>query len=81
VKQAIATPDTAANAGESHTLASQMPGGSKDGYHEDFSNAHMYVFGGWTELDGVVDNRDSTYFDANKASSTDFKIWDKACTQ
>lgn len=79
--QAFFTPNMASNAGEIHTLASQMPGGSQSGYHEDFGDAWMYIFGGWTEINGITKNSDPTYFVSDNTSSTDDQIWDKACTQ
>lgn len=79
------TPTEAQQAGEIKTLASQMPGGTSE--KERFRNANVRVLNeDWQAFAGtpaVVDedgNDASTYFGAEKISTTELQIWDKFCS-
>jgi hypothetical protein len=76
----VFTPNIAINAGEIHTLASQMPGNYSD--PEDFSSVDMDQ-GGWKALNGtrdIVPISGENYFNFAIYSSQHAQEDDKACT-
>ncbi len=74
-------PNVAFIAGETQTLASQMPGGSNSSYSEWFSLSQVEYggWGGWYYFAGQRFPQDTRYFDQQIYNSWTQRIWDKAC--
>ncbi len=73
------TPDEGQIAGEIHTLASQMAGGTN--YRQIFWGMKIYYSGAWRDFNGSPGLMDTRYFGRNTDyPATVGEIWDKACT-
>lgn len=75
---AVFTPNTGITAGESHTLASQIPGATQ--LPEGFSNTHIYYNTAWQTFAGyLLFNSGGSNLGLNVNSMTDINTWDNAC--
>ena len=69
-------PNEAQIFGETHTLASQVPGGAFN--PEVFADSQIYVTGAWQAFSGV-DASTNPYGQISDVSNTQRKIWDTQC--
>jgi hypothetical protein len=71
-------PDFGQIAGETHSFADQMPGGTLD--HMHFTNGNIVISGFSGPFAGTPFNSDSVHYSLSGISTTSFDIWDNQCT-